>query len=200
LYEPGDNDRFTGSPENPMPILFLLFVIVPIVEIAVLLKIGSAIGWFTTLVIVVGTAALGTWMLRQQGMKTLATARSRMDAGQLPATELLEGVVLLFGGALLLTPGFLSDTIGFLCLIPATRRWMVAQLGARAALRAGSVTFGGGAAGPAGGTGTDGAIGDGVRAPGGPAGSRASRRPGQDGATGAQRGGHVIDGEYERID
>jgi len=174
-----------------MPILFLLFVAVPIIEIAVLLRVGSSIGWLSTLLIVIGTAALGTWMLRQQGARTLQSARSRLDAGQLPADELLEGVVLLFGGTMLLTPGFVTDAAGFLCLLPVSRRWLAQRIGRQAMTRAGVTTFGAGRAGPvppdAKGRADafDGAANE-VRKPAGP------------GARG--KGGDVIDGEYERID
>lgn len=166
-----------------MPILLLLFVLVPIVEIALLLRVGSAIGWFSTLLAVVFTAVLGTWMLRQQGLRTLAAARGRLDAGQLPATELLEGLVLVFGGALLLTPGFVTDAIGFACLIPPSRAWLAARVAQRVQLGAGigvGVPPGGAAGGPdAGPRGSGG--------PGGPGGQRPVS-------------GDIIDGEFERVD
>jgi len=87
--------------------------------------------WVPTLIIVIGTAALGTWLLRQQGLSTLARARSRLDSGELPATQLIEGAILLVGGALLLTPGFMTDAVGFACLVPPSRRWLAAQLASR---------------------------------------------------------------------
>jgi len=178
-----------------MPILFLLFVAVPIIEIAVLLRVGSSIGWFTTLVVVITTAALGTWMLRQQGMKTLQTARARMGAGQLPANEMLEGVVLLFGGAMLLTPGFLTDATGFLCLLPASRRWIAHRIARQVRVRGGNAAFG-----RDGGPGGAGGAAPGPR-PGGDRMNERFEKPGASGGTGGRRkGGDVIDGEYERID
>jgi UPF0716 protein FxsA len=124
-----------------MPYVLLLFVIMPIVEIALLLKVGDAIGWLLTLGIVILTAILGTTMLRQQGIATLAAARARLDAGEVPAWQLLEGVLLLIGGVLLLTPGFVTDAFGFICLLPPTRRWLAQRIAARSLISVGS--FGG---------------------------------------------------------
>jgi len=105
-----------------LPWLFVMFVLMPIVEIAVLLNVGAAIGWVPTILIVILTAILGTFMLRQQGLATMLAARQRMRAGELPAQQIIEGMLLLVGGALLLTPGFVTDTIGFVCLVPLTRQ------------------------------------------------------------------------------
>lgn len=108
--------------------LLLLFLVLPIVEIYVLIHVGEAIGVLPTVALVVGTALLGAYLLRRQGMTTLARARASLDAGQLPAGELMEGVFILLGGALLLTPGLVTDALGLLCLIPPLRRWMIARL------------------------------------------------------------------------
>jgi UPF0716 protein FxsA len=91
-------------------ILFILFLIVPLVEITILIEIGKVVGAAYTIMLVIGTAVLGAALLRQQGLSTL-----------LPATELIEGLMLLVAGALLLTPGFFTDIFGFLVLIPALR-------------------------------------------------------------------------------
>ncbi len=107
---------------------FVLFVCVPIVEIYILIQVGGAIGALPTVGLILLTAALGAWMLRQQGMATLQRARVALDSGQPPARELLEGVVLLIGGALLLTPGFVTDTLGFICLLPQTRHWLLGKV------------------------------------------------------------------------
>lgn len=122
-----------------MPLILLLFIIVPIVEIAVLLKVGAAIGWLQTLLIVILTAVIGTWMLRQQGLATALAVRQRMQSGQMPANEILEGVLLLVGGALLLTPGFVTDIFGFCCLLPPTRRFLVRSLVKRVAIHGSGV-------------------------------------------------------------
>ena len=114
-----------------MPYLLLLFIVMPIVEIAVLIHVGGAIGLLPTLLIVILTAVIGTNMLRQQGRATLERARSRLGSGEMPAAEIVEGLLLLVGGVLLLTPGFVTDAFGFACLIPASRRWLAARLSAR---------------------------------------------------------------------
>ncbi len=107
------------------PILFLLFLSVPVAEIYLLIQVGQRIGALPTIGLVVGTAILGAALLRHQGLSTLMRARESMDRGELPALELMEGIVLVFGGALLLTPGFVTDAIGFMCLVPAVRRWLI---------------------------------------------------------------------------
>ena len=108
-----------------MPALFLLFLIVPLVEIYILIEVGQVIGALPTILACVGTALLGGGLLRHQGLQTMNRARGNLDRGQLPAMEMLEGVALVVGGALLLTPGFATDTVGFLCLLPWTRRGLI---------------------------------------------------------------------------
>ncbi|MEE9413173.1 MAG: FxsA family protein [Methylococcales bacterium] len=106
--------------------LFLLFLlVVPILEIYMLLQIGAAIGIIPTIFSVVATAVIGSWLLRQQGFSTLQRLQQSMAQGTLPAKELIEGPILMVGGALLLTPGFVTDAIGFLCLIPTSRQKIV---------------------------------------------------------------------------
>ena len=116
------------------PAIFVLFIAVPIVEIAVLIKVGGLLGFLPTIGIVILTAVLGTAMLRAQSMSTLASVQSKLNAGEVPALQLMEGVALLIGGVLLLTPGFVTDAIGFFCLVPATRRWMIKRILARSNL------------------------------------------------------------------
>lgn len=105
-----------------MKILFIFFLIVPFAEIYLLLKIGSFIGVFPTVLLVVFTAVLGAWLLRRQGFATWQRFQDGLAKGQIPAVEMIEGPILLVGGALLLTPGFFTDVLGFACLIPAARR------------------------------------------------------------------------------
>ena len=114
-----------------MPVLFLLFIIVPIIEITLLINVGQAIGAWYTVGLVLLSAFIGVNMLRYQGISTLARAQQRMNAGELPGEEMVEGIVLAVGGALLITPGFVTDTIGFCCLIPATRKALVRALKSR---------------------------------------------------------------------
>jgi UPF0716 protein FxsA len=105
-----------------MRFLFLLFIIVPVIEITLLINVGQAIGAWYTVGLVLLSAFIGVNMLRYQGLSTLARAQQRMNEGQIPGNEMVEGIVLAVGGALLLTPGFVTDVVGFLCLIPFTRK------------------------------------------------------------------------------
>jgi UPF0716 protein FxsA len=98
-----------------------MFLVIPLIEIAILIEIGKVFGAAYTIILVIGTAALGAALLRQQGLSTIAKVQMNMDQGNLPATELIEGLMLLVAGALLLTPGFFTDVFGFLVLIPALR-------------------------------------------------------------------------------
>lgn len=108
--------------------LFFLFVVMPVLELWLIIQVGSQIGGLNVIALVFFTAILGTWLLRKQGIKTLMQAQSKMNAGQMPAKEMIEGICLAVGGALLLTPGFITDAIGFACLIPGIRTGLIAVL------------------------------------------------------------------------
>lgn len=114
-----------------MRYLFLLFVIMPVLELYLLIRVGQWLGAWPTVGLVFLTAALGVSLLRQQGFSTLRTVRTRLDAGELPAREMVEGLVLVVGGAMFLAPGFITDILGFTCLLPPTRRRIAAFLMAR---------------------------------------------------------------------
>ncbi len=114
------------------PLMVLLFFSVPLLEIYLLIKIGGIIGALPTVSLVVLTAVVGAFLLRQQGFATVSRIQSELHRGEVPAAALLEGAALVFGGALLLTPGFFTDTLGFLCLLPPTRRAIVHWLLRRA--------------------------------------------------------------------
>lgn len=103
-------------------IIFLFFLTVPFVEIYLLLQIGGIVGVFPTIFLVVFTAVLGAWLLRQQGFATWKRFQDNLSKGTIPAYEMIEGPILLVGGALLLTPGFFTDVLGFACLIPPARK------------------------------------------------------------------------------
>ncbi|SFR77503.1 UPF0716 protein FxsA [Marinobacter daqiaonensis] len=118
-----------------MRVFVVLFIVMPIVEMAVLIKVGTMIGVLPTIGLVVLTAVIGAALLKQQGLATLTRANQRLNSGELPAQEVAEGLVLAVGGALLLTPGFVTDTIGFLCLIPGSRHWLVHQAMKRMVVR-----------------------------------------------------------------
>ena len=121
-------------------LLFILFLLVPLGEIYVLLKVGGLIGALPTVAMVVLTAVTGAALIRIQGLSTLARVRQALDQGQLPAMELLEAACLLTAGALLLTPGFITDGFGFMLLIPVLRRNMILALLKRGFLQAGIKT------------------------------------------------------------
>ena len=117
-----------GAAMRPLPLLLLFFFSVPVIEIYLLIKVGGLIGTLPTIFMVVFTAVLGALLLRQQGFATLQRVQASMARGQIPAMELLEAMLLTLGGALLLTPGFFTDALGFLCMIPVVRRWLVRTL------------------------------------------------------------------------
>lgn len=106
-------------------ILFFLFLAIPLIEIYLLIKVGNVIGAWPTVLLVVGTALLGAVLLRAQGLFTYQRVQQTLARGELPAVAMFEGLVLLVSGALLLTPGFFTDTLGFLALIPPLRRWFI---------------------------------------------------------------------------
>jgi UPF0716 protein FxsA len=102
--------------------LFLVVLIIPFAEIYLLIQVGAIIGAFPTILLVVFTAVLGAWLLKQQGFATFQRFQESLAQGVIPAYEMIEGPIILVGGALLLTPGFITDIIGFACLIPKLRR------------------------------------------------------------------------------
>ena len=101
--------------------LFLAFLAVPLIEITLFIKIGGLIGLGWTLVTVVATAILGTWLVRTQGLLALSQLRSSFSELRDPTEPLVHGAMILFSGALLLTPGFFTDAVGFALLVPAVR-------------------------------------------------------------------------------
>ncbi len=101
--------------------LLVLFILVPTVELALLIEVGRHIGTLATLALIAGTGALGAFFARRQGLRTLHQVRREINAGGLPAGSIVDGVIILLAAALLLTPGILTDALGFLCLVPAFR-------------------------------------------------------------------------------
>ena len=113
------------------PLITVIFLVVPIIEIYLLIQVGQVIGAGWTVFLVVLTAVIGVWLLRIQGLSTLMRAQQKLQQNELPAREMLEGMGLVVAGALLLTPGFFTDTIGFLLLFPPTRIWFVSRIASR---------------------------------------------------------------------
>ncbi len=116
--------------------ILLVFVGLPIAELVLLLKVGAWIGLWRTVAIILMTAIVGASMWRSQGASVLGAIQNRLSENEMPARELLEGVLVLLGGAFFVTPGFITDTVGFVCLIPGTRtillnmlaRWLKRQV------------------------------------------------------------------------
>jgi UPF0716 protein FxsA len=124
--------------------LLLLFIVVPIAELYVIIQVGEAIGALPTIAILIADSFLGTWLLRSQGRATWRRFNEAVAAGRPPAREVLDGALVIFGGAFLITPGFITDVIGLALLLPplraVVRRALVRNFTNRAVVR----TFGAG--------------------------------------------------------
>jgi UPF0716 protein FxsA len=116
-----------------MPLLILLFIIVPLAELYVILKVGDTIGLLPTLALLVADSVIGSMLLRSQGRAVWQRFQATMQAGRIPHREVFDGVLVIFGGAFLITPGFLTDIIGLFLLLPPTRalfrRWLIRRGG-----------------------------------------------------------------------
>lgn len=133
--------------------IVLILIAIPVTEIAVFIQVGGAVGVLPTLIIIVITAMAGASLLRQQGLQTLNRIRQSVDQQQFPAAELFDGLCLIIAGAFLLTPGFVTDGVGFLLFLPPVRRllgaWAIhyatvhGKFTARSATAGGANTFSG---------------------------------------------------------
>lgn len=106
-------------------VLFLLFIVVPIIEIAVLMQVGEVLGAWPTIAIVIFTAWLGAKNVKQQGIATLQSVQTKMAHGEMPSDEIVAGLLLLIAGVLLVTPGFVTDFFGLSLLIPQVRKSLI---------------------------------------------------------------------------
>ena len=153
-------------------VIIAVLIGVPLIEIAVFIEVGDRIGLWPTIAVVVATAVAGGAMLRHQGMSVLARAQKAMERQEFPVAEIIDGVCLLFAGALLLTPGFVTDALGFVLMVPGLRNALVRPawryLSAHGSIRGGFTRQGGTGGGPG---------------PGGPGGGP----------------GGIIDGEYREV-
>ncbi|MFC7061549.1 FxsA family protein [Halobacillus seohaensis] len=102
--------------------LLLLILIVPALEIGLLIWAGNLIGPWWVILLIISTGVLGAWLAKQQGLETIHNVQNSMSHQQLPGDALIDGACILVGGAVLLTPGFITDAIGFMLLIPSTRK------------------------------------------------------------------------------
>ncbi|MDH3580259.1 MAG: FxsA family protein [Hyphomicrobiales bacterium] len=112
-------------------LILLLFIAVPLAEIAVFIKVGDIIGIGATIALVILTAIIGVALLKRQGLAAMARAQESVDAGKLPVDSVVDGVCLLVAGAFLLTPGLITDTAGFLLLVPKFRRGLAHKIFAK---------------------------------------------------------------------
>lgn len=127
-------------------VLFLAFVVMPLVEIYVLIQVGQVIGAWPTILLLVADSMLGAWIVRREGGRAWRALNEALASGRMPATELADGALILVGGALMLTPGFVTDILGALVVLPFTRpvaRRMLAQVVSRRLVVLGPVPGGG---------------------------------------------------------
>lgn len=113
----------TSSPYDGRVIglLFLAFIVVPIVELYVIIQVGSAIGALQTITLLIVIGVIGAWLVKREGRNALARIQQQLRVGQLPANEVIDGGLILFAGALMLTPGFITDLLAISLLFPPTR-------------------------------------------------------------------------------
>jgi len=105
----------------PWWLLLVAFVLVPLVEIYVIIQIGQVIGAWWTIALLVADSIFGSWLIRREGGRAWRALRQALTEGRMPATELADGALIVVGGTLMLTPGFVSDIFGVLCILPLTR-------------------------------------------------------------------------------
>lgn len=102
-------------------LLALLFIGVPLVELIVIVRVGQTIGVGWTILLLIADSIVGAWLLKREGGRALTALGAAFSSGRMPAREIADGMLILVGGVLMLTPGFLSDVLGFLCILPMTR-------------------------------------------------------------------------------
>ena len=167
-------------------ILLAVFIGLPLIEIVVFIEVGGVLGVWPTIAATVATALAGSLLLRAQGLATLMRARAQMDQGQLPAREMFEGICLVLAGGLLLTPGFITDTLGLLLFVPPFRELLRRFIGHRLAQRAGQ--------------GRTRVFVDGQEINPNSWDSRTANKPRGGHGRGKPGGGGVIEGEFEEVD
>ncbi len=123
--------RSCGPTVGVMIYLFMLFVGMPMLELYLLVRLSGMLGFGTALLIVVGTGMLGAWLARQQGLQVVTGIQQELAAGRMPAGRMLDGVLILLAGAVLITPGLITDIIGFALLLPPVRALVRTWLGVK---------------------------------------------------------------------
>jgi UPF0716 protein FxsA len=115
--------------------LVLLFILVPIAELYVIIQVGHVLGVLNTLVLLIAVSLFGAWLMKREGLGTLRRAQRQIDAGVVPGDEIVDGALIILGGALMLTPGFLTDIVGILLLLPPVRAGLRAYVRGRVTRR-----------------------------------------------------------------
>jgi UPF0716 protein FxsA len=128
-------------------VLFVVFIVAPLVELYVIVQVAQSIGVLETIAALIVISAIGAWLVKAAGLSVLVRIQQQMAAGRVPTNELVDGGILLFAGALMLAPGFLSDVLGILLILPPTRavvrRILLRSYRARVAKGGGAATWGG---------------------------------------------------------
>ncbi|KIQ34110.1 MULTISPECIES: FxsA family protein [Pseudomonas syringae group] len=119
-----------------MRVFLLMFLLFPVLELFILVRVGMSIGFLWTFLLVLATSMLGLFVMRVAGFATALRARESLSRGELPAQQMLEGLMVAVGGGLLLLPGFISDILGVICLLPVTRRLLISKVRQRAEAQA----------------------------------------------------------------
>ena len=119
-----------------MRVFLLMFLLFPVLELFILVRVGMSIGFLWTFLLVLATSMLGLFVMRVAGFATALRARESLSRGELPAQQMLEGLMVAVGGGLLLLPGFISDILGVICLLPVTRRMLINKVRQRAEAQA----------------------------------------------------------------
>ena len=136
-----------------LAVVFMLLLVVPVLEIAAIVAVGKVIGGWQTLALLLVESALGAWLVRREGSRAWKALTTALNSGQMPSRQLADAALVLVGGTLLLTPGFLTDIVGFLFILPLTRPIARTLLEAVVAKRLLGGVFGGRGPGPSGGGG-----------------------------------------------
>ena len=139
--DPSSNGVLIGDDGSMLPLaLFIAFLVVPVLEIYVIIQVGQVIGGWETVFLLLAESLLGAWIVKREGRRAWRMLRETLASGRMPERELADAALILVGGVLLLTPGFLTDIAGFLCVLPFTRPVVRRMLTAYAARKVGVVT------------------------------------------------------------
>ncbi|MGH9226833.1 MAG: FxsA family protein [Acidimicrobiales bacterium] len=118
-----------------VPLLIVVFIVMPIVELAVLIQVGQALGVLNTIALLLIISFAGAWLVKREGIGVLRRFRRQIETGHVPTKELADGVMILFAGALLMSPGFVTDVLGILLLLPPVRSFIRATVFRRFSVR-----------------------------------------------------------------